>query len=254
MVKKWSEWIIDTSDWFNVQLTGSMVWPQWLTAHYRGKLPLNSDVIMICFSHKVIVCLKRTWKLVHKACEPLLCCFHSVFFLMWKLQSPFIVIAWALNSEFLHIRYTYRFRVTVTWVNYLVFYFWLNESFNEVLFFICLHPFSVHKLTRGQLMSVHTFTLKSQWNLFFVDLGATTTSTLYMSVCVWIWLIPTNALIEISHMYMPDLLISFCQSAEKRFLGASGCVCVYSGWVCIGSRLLLCDFGSWNWHDEAILI
>lgn len=59
-----------------------------------------------------------------------------------------------------------------------------------------------------------------------MDLGATTTSTLYMSMCVWIWLIPTNALIEISHMYMPDLLISFCQSAEKGFLGASVCVCI----------------------------
>ncbi len=66
-----------------------------------------------------------------------------------------------------------------------------------------------------------------------MDLGATTTSTLYMSVCVWIWLIPTNALNEISHMYRPDLLISSCQSAEKGFLGASGCVCVYIEGGCV---------------------
>ncbi len=65
-----------------------------------------------------------------------------------------------------------------------------------------------------------------------MDLGATTTSTLYMSVCVWIWLIPTNALIEISHMYMPDLLISFCQSAEKGFWGQVG-VCVYIQGGCV---------------------
>lgn len=29
----------------------------------------------------------------------------------------------------------------------------------------------------------------------------------------------------------PDLLISSCQSAEKGFLGASGCVCIAGGCV-----------------------
>lgn len=41
----------------------SVVWPQWLTTHYRGELPLcimNNDVILVCFSHKAIASFQKT--------------------------------------------------------------------------------------------------------------------------------------------------------------------------------------------------
>lgn len=55
-----------------------------------------------------------------------------------------------------------------------------------------------------------------------------------MSMYVWIWLILTNSVNEISHIEQAGFTHFLCQSTEKGFLGATKWVC-----MCIAGGCLL---------------